>query len=270
MKVGIVGCSGRMGRAIAKEIIQLSKCDIVGGVLKSSDPDVGKDIGVMAGEKAVGVVAGGTVEELCKRSNIIIDFSSPDVTLESLKVAAEYSLAYVIGTTGFTEEQKKEIKAYAKKMPIIWSANMSVGVNILLGLTEKIASILDDNYDIEIIEGHHRHKVDAPSGTALALGDAAAKGRGVELEKVAVRSRDGITGARKKGEIGFATIRAGDIIGDHTVLFAIDGERIELTHKASDRTVFAKGAVRAAIWAGDNKIKPGLYTMRDVLWGQEY
>jgi 4-hydroxy-tetrahydrodipicolinate reductase len=267
MKVGIVGCSGRMGKAIARGIIQLPKCSIAGGTLKPGDAETGKDIGVMAGEEPIRVKSGGTIDALCKKSTVIIDFSSPDVTLKSLAVAVNYPLAYVIGTTGFTEAQKKQIKTYAKKIPIIWSANMSIGVNVLLGLAEQVASILDEQYDIEITEAHHRHKVDAPSGTALALGDAVAKGRNVSLDKVAVKSRDGITGARRKGSIGFSVIRAGDIIGDHTVLFAAEGERVELTHKASDRAVFAKGAIRAALWAKEKKVAPGLYSMKDVLWG---
>ena len=266
MKIGIVGCSGRMGRAVAREIIRRPDCSIVGGTLPAGDPSNGKDIGVLAGEDPVGSLAGDAMDVLCKKTNAIIDFSMPEVTLESLRIAMEYPLVYVIGTTGFTEAQASHIKACSKKIPIIWSANMSVGVNLLLGLTQQVAQILDDHFDIEIIEAHHRHKVDAPSGTALALGRAAAKGRAVDLEQAAVKSRDGLIGPRHKGSIGFATVRGGDIIGDHTVMFAAEGERVELTHKASDRSIFAKGAVHAAMWGKDKLQKPGLYSMQDVLF----
>lgn len=266
MRIGVVGCTGRMGKTVIREALRLPAYSVVGGTLPPKDIQIGKDLGVLAGEDPIGAVAGGTLEDLCKKTDALIDFSMPEVTLESLKIASEYPLVYVIGTTGFNESQSREIHAYAKKIPIIWSANMSVGVNLLLGLTQQVAHILDDHFDIEIIEAHHRHKVDSPSGTALALGRAAAKGREVALEEMAVKSRDGLIGARHKGSIGFATVRGGDIVGDHTVLFAAEGERIELTHKASDRSIFAKGALRAALWGKDKLKKPGLYSMQDVLF----
>lgn len=266
MKIGIVGCTGRMGKAVIQEAMRLPGYCVVGGTLSPSDVHAGKDLGVLTGEEPIGVLAGEALVDLCRKSNALIDFSMPEVTLESLKLASDYPLVYVIGTTGFTETQSRDIHAYAKKIPIVWSANMSIGVNILLGLTQQVAHVLDDHFDIEIIEAHHRHKVDSPSGTALALGRAAAKGRQVVLEDVAVKSRDGLIGVRRKGDIGFATVRGGDIVGDHTVLFAAEGERIELTHKASDRSIFAKGALRAARWGLDRLKTPGLYSMQDVLF----
>jgi 4-hydroxy-tetrahydrodipicolinate reductase len=193
----------------------------------------------------------------------VIDFTAPAATLAHADLAAKFGTALIVGTTGLPASAKAKLKTSAKKTVIVQAPNMSTGVNVLLALTEKLAGVLADDYDIEIVEMHHRHKVDAPSGTALGLGEAAAKGRGVALEKVARRSRDGQVGARPKGEIGFATLRGGDVVGDHTVIFAADGERIEITHKASSREVFARGAVRAAMWA--KKKKAGLYSMRDVL-----
>ena len=203
------------------------------------------------------------IKELFAVSDAVLDFTAPAASVANAKAAAETGKVLVIGTTGLTETQRAEVAKAAEKAPIVLAPNMSVGVNLLQALVEKVASILDPAYDIEIVEMHHRNKVDAPSGTALALGKAAAKGRGESLDKVACYERHGVIGARPAGEIGFATLRGGDVVGDHTVIFAGTGERIELTHKASSRAVFANGAVRAALWAAGQKA--GLYSMRDVL-----
>jgi 4-hydroxy-tetrahydrodipicolinate reductase len=193
----------------------------------------------------------------------VIDFTVPAATVAHARVAADKGVAMVIGTTGLSPEQSAEIHAAAKKVPILWAANMAVGVNVLLSLVEKTAAMLDPAYDIEVLEMHHRHKIDAPSGTALALGKAAAAGRKVELEKVWRKSRDGHTGARPTGEIGFATLRGGEEVGVHTVFFAAAGERLELTHRSFSREGYAAGAVRGALWLKGKK--PGLYGMKDVL-----
>lgn len=268
MKVAMIGASGRMGRAIISQLSTGSTNKVIAGAVQPSSPDIGKDIGTLAHHEELGVKAVATPDQSFLNADAVIDFSSPEATLATLEfyVSNKKKPVYVIGTTGFTHEQSEKIHAYGKKLPIIWSANMSIGVNILLGLSKQVASILDNHYDIEIIEAHHKHKVDAPSGTALALGHAVAEGRNVDLKETARKTRDGIIGPRKQGEIGFSTIRAADIIGEHTVMFATEGERIELTHKASDRTVFAKGAVRAASWGVAKKLKPGMYTMADVLF----
>lgn len=271
MKIGIIGCSGRMGKTITQQVTQLDRCTISAGMVRPQTSEVGMDIGTMAQLASLGVTATDHITPALLESEAIIDFSAPETTLSILTALtkANKKPVYVIGTTGFNQQQTNQIEEFATKLPIIWSANMSIGVNLLLGLTEQVATILDTHYDIEIIEAHHKHKVDAPSGTALALGRAAANGRKVALNAVACKSRDGIIGPRPTGEIGFATIRAADIIGEHTVMFATEGERIELTHKASDRSIFAKGAIRAAIWGYNNQLTTGLYSMKDVLFGNE-
>jgi 4-hydroxy-tetrahydrodipicolinate reductase len=203
------------------------------------------------------------INQFVQSCDAIIDFSAPALSLEMAAKCAEFKKVLVCGTTGFSEGEKQKFASYAKDTPIIWSSNMSLGVNLLMNLAEKVAGILRDDFDVEIVEMHHRNKVDAPSGTALSLGAAVAKGRGVDLEKVGTTTRSGKEAKRIKGEIGFATLRGGDVIGDHSVVFAGDGERIELTHKASNRDIFAKGAVRAAIWGSAKQ--PGFYSMRDVL-----
>lgn len=263
MKIGIIGCTGRMGKALIEEVLLNNKTELSGGAVKPDSEFIGMDIGVLAGTDSVHINATGSLEALFEASDAVIDFSTPRTSILSARIAAEQKKILVIGTTGFSDEQMHEIKKCSKKTVIIWSANMSIGVNILMSLTEKVAKILDDSYDIEIVEMHHCRKVDAPSGTALALGNAAAKGRGVDLDDVAKKSREGIVGARPRGEIGFATLRGGDVVGEHTVIFAGDGERIELTHKASSRKIFARGAVRAALWA--KGMKTGLFSMADVL-----
>jgi len=193
----------------------------------------------------------------------VIDFTSPVATVNHAKLAARHGTTLIVGTTGMLPDDIAQLQDSAQETTIIQAPNMSLGVNLAFAMTEKVAAMLPDDWDIEIIEMHHKHKVDAPSGTALGLGRAAAKGRGVDLDDVAETVRDGVTGARTQGNIGFATLRGGDVVGDHTVIFAIEGERFELTHKASSRVIFARGAVQAALWSADKKT--GFYDMQDVL-----
>ena len=263
MKIGIVGCAGRMGRMLLGEVISQDGLELSGGTEFSGHDVLGEDLGVLAGVAAVGQAASDDTAALFAASDVVIDFTVPATTQSHAALAAENKTALVIGTTGLSADDQAAVEKAAGQVAVIQAANMSVGVNVLLGLAEQAAGLLGDDYDIEIVEMHHRHKVDAPSGTALALGKVVADRRSVDLEKNAVRVRDGHTGARETGSIGFATLRGGDVAGDHTVMFAGDGERVELTHKASSRSVFAKGAVRAARWTQDQA--PGLYSMRDVL-----
>jgi 4-hydroxy-tetrahydrodipicolinate reductase len=225
---------------------------------------VGLDIGEMTGRGRLGIAIGEDPEVLFDASEVVIDFTAPAAVAQHLRLAAETGTAYVVGTTGLDVEQEKALREAATRTAVVWAPNMSVGVNLLFSLVEQVSAILEGTaYDIEIVEMHHRHKVDAPSGTALGLGQAAARGRQVVLEDVWQKTRDGYTGPRETGDIGFATLRGGDVVGDHTVVFAGLGERIELTHKASSRQIFAQGAVRAARWLAGRA--PGLYSMKDVL-----
>jgi 4-hydroxy-tetrahydrodipicolinate reductase len=262
MKIGIVGCAGRMGRMLIQEVLATPGATLAGGTEPSGDA-VGKDLGTLVGAKAAGVAVTSDAQALFAASDAVIDFTVPAATKAHAALAASTATALIIGTTGLDDDVRAAIAAAAQKTVIMQAPNMSVGVNVLLALTEKLAATLGAEFDIDIVEMHHRHKVDAPSGTALGLGEAAAKGRKVSLKDVARTTRDGQVGARPAGEIGFATLRGGDVIGDHTVIFAADGERIEITHKASSREIFARGAVRAALWAKGKA--PGLYNMRDVL-----
>jgi 4-hydroxy-tetrahydrodipicolinate reductase len=236
---------------------------LAGGAERAGDAAVGRDLGELAGRTALGVKATDDMHALFAAVDVVIDFTAPSATATHAKIAGGARKAMVIGTTGLDAFETRAIEEAAQMVPIMWAPNMSIGVNVLMTMVERAAKILDPSYDIEIVEMHHRHKVDAPSGTALGLGRAAAAGRGVKLDDVWRKTRDGQVGARPKGEIGFATLRGGDVVGDHTVVFAADGERVEFGHKASSRQVFAKGAVRAAAWVAG---KPaGLYSMRDVL-----
>ena len=262
-RIGVVGCSGRMGRMILHCLQDTAGCAIAGGTEVAGSPAVGRDLGEVAGLGPLGVKIGDDPEALFDVADVVVDFTAPQASVALAGLAARSGKAHVIGTTGLTTAQEAELAQAAGAATIVHAANMSLGVNLLLSLVEQVARSLDPDYDIEIVEMHHRHKVDAPSGTALALGLAAAAGRGVELDTVAQRTRDGHTGARRAGDIGFATLRGGDVTGEHSVIFAADGERIELTHKASNREVFARGAVKAALWT---RGKPaGLYSMKDVL-----
>jgi 4-hydroxy-tetrahydrodipicolinate reductase len=263
LRIGISGCAGRMGRMLIAEVAATPGCTLSGGVDSPASQELGKDIGELAGIGAVGLTAGSDVAALLASSDVVIEFSIPEATLAHVALAAQASRPLVIGTTGLDEKAHQALAAAAKSAPLLWAPNMSLGVNWLLALVEQTAQRLGDDYDIEVLEMHHRHKVDAPSGTALALAKAAADGRKIDLSAKSQRTRDGITGARKRGDIGFATLRGGDNAGEHRVIFAADGEMIELTHRATSRRVFARGAVAAAQFLAPQK--PGLYSMKDVL-----
>lgn len=263
MRIGITGAAGRMGRMLVLEVLASAEAELAGGIERPGHPSLGDDIAALAGAPACGQRLGDDAAALFAAADAVIDFSAPDAVAAHARLAAQTGTALVVGVTGLAAEHQAALAAAGRVVPVVQAANMSVGVNLLLGLTRKVAATLGADYDIEIVEMHHRHKVDAPSGTALALGEAAAAGRQVALAEVAVRSRDGHTGARQSGAIGFATLRGGDVVGEHSVIFAAEGERIELTHKASSRAVFAKGAVRAALWTAGRP--PGVYGMADVL-----
>lgn len=262
-KIGIAGCGGRMGRMLLAEVLATPGATLAGGVERAGAEAVGRDLGELAGQKPLGMRAGDDAEALLAHADVLIDFTTPAATLDHAGLAAAAGKAVVVGTTGLDAVQGRALRKAAETIPLVWAPNMSLGVTLLMSLVEQVARALDPSYDIEILEMHHRHKVDAPSGTALALGRAAASGRDVALETVWQKTRDGVTGTRRAGDIGFATLRGGDVVGDHTVVFAGEGERLEITHKASSRQVFAKGAVRAALWVHGKP--PGLYSVRDVL-----
>jgi 4-hydroxy-tetrahydrodipicolinate reductase len=258
-RIGIVGAAGRMGRMLVKTVSETSDCVVAGATERPGAADLGRDAGELAGIGPIGVPLTDDAAAMFAAVDAVIDFTSPAATAAHAALAAAAGCALVSGTTGLEAGHRAALEAAAAKVPIVWAPNMAAGVNLLFALTERVARVLGEEFDIEIVEMHHRHKVDAPSGTALALGLAAADGRGVALESV----RDGITGARGRGAIGFASLRGGDVVGDHTVVFAGAGERIELTHKAASRDIFASGAVRAARWTGGRPA--GLYGMKDVL-----
>ena len=257
----VAGAGGRMGRAVVAEILKTPGASLAGGFERPGGPDIGKDIGVLAGLDALGLMVEGSAEKGLTRAGALIDFTAPAATLGNARQAAEKGVAHVIGTTGFSAADEAAIADLAKAIPIVKSGNMSVGVNVLMNLVEAAAKALGDDYDIEIFEAHHSAKVDAPSGTALMLGRAAAQGRGVDLE--AHRADGERVGARKPGDIGFSVSRGGGIVGEHRASFAGAQEVITLAHSAIDRGLFAKGAVAAARWAIGKP--PGLYSMRDVL-----
>ncbi|MGH6948124.1 MAG: 4-hydroxy-tetrahydrodipicolinate reductase [Kiloniellales bacterium] len=262
-RIGIAGCAGRMGRMLVKAAAETPGCKVAGGTEPEGSPALGQDLGTLAGLAPLGVAAGSDPLELFAGIDAMIDFTTPKATLRHAELAAQAQVVHVIGTTGLGRDEQAAIERAARHAAVVQAANMSLGVNLLAALVERVAAALDPDYDIEILEMHHRHKVDAPSGTALLLGKAAAEGRGVALDQVAQRVRDGVTGERKRGDIGFATLRCGDVVGEHSVIFAGLGERIALGHIAGSREVFARGAVKAALWARNRE--PGLYTMRDVL-----
>jgi 4-hydroxy-tetrahydrodipicolinate reductase len=263
IKIGIVGAAGRMGKMLIEEVGLTPGAVLAAAAERAGHEAVGQDAGTFAGLKPCGVKIGAGAEDVFKASDIVIDFTVPKATAAHAALAAAGKKALVIGTTGIEGAEAQAIRDAGRTVPIVWAPNMSAGVNLMFALTERVAKALGPDYDIEILEMHHKHKVDAPSGTALGLGQAAAKGRGVELAKVAARGRDGITGARKSGAIGFAALRGGDVVGDHTVIFAGEGERLELVHKGSSRRIYSRGALRAALWVKDKK--PGVYDMADVL-----
>ncbi|MCA0929521.1 4-hydroxy-tetrahydrodipicolinate reductase [Ruegeria profundi] len=259
----ITGASGRMGQMLIKTVSDSDQARLVGVVERGGHDWVGQDVGEAMGGQALGVEVTDDPLEAFAQAQAVIDFTAPEATLGFASLAAQARCVHVIGTTGMTEDQIAALEPAARHAVILRAGNMSLGVNLLVQLTKKVAAALDEDFDIEVIEGHHHHKVDAPSGTALMLGEAAAEGRGVKLADVADRGRDGITGARKRGDIGFHAIRGGDIVGEHDVLFAAPGERLVLRHLATDRAIFARGALKAALW-GQGKA-PGQYNMVDVL-----
>jgi 4-hydroxy-tetrahydrodipicolinate reductase len=261
--VAITGASGRMGQMLIRELMHSDRLELVGAVDRPGHAWIGQDVGSAMGGAALGITVTDDPLEAIARAQVIIDFTAPEATLEFAALAAQARAVHVIGTTGMTDAQIAQLEPAARHAVIVRAGNMSLGVNLLTQLTRRVAAALDADFDIEIIEAHHNQKVDAPSGTALMLGEAAAEGRGVSLSEVSDRGRDGITGARNRGDIGFTAIRGGDIVGEHDVLFAAAGERIILRHVASDRGVFARGALKAAMW-GLGK-SPGQYDMLDVL-----
>lgn len=261
--VVITGASGRMGQMLIQTVTQSDAVRLVGAVERSGHDWVGRDVGAAMGGSDLGVVVTDDALAAFSKAQIVIDFTAPVATIEFAGLAAQARAVHVIGTTGMTDDDIAKLEPASRHAVIVRAGNMSLGVNLLVQLTKKVAAALDEDFDIEVIEGHHNMKVDAPSGTALMLGEAAAEGRGVALNDVRDSGRDGITGARKRGDIGFTAIRGGDIIGEHDVLFAAAGERIVLRHMATDRAIFARGAVKAALW-GVNQ-SPGEYDMLDVL-----
>jgi len=259
----VTGAAGRMGRRIMEILVETRLADVSAATEAPGHDTIGMDVGDFMGLGKKGAVISDDLGKIISKGDVVIDFTFPEVSMGHLRIAAKAGKAIVIGSTGFSEEQMKEIRKLSKKTPVVLAPNMSVGVNLLLKVLGQIASVLDEDYDIDIVETHHRHKKDAPSGTALKMAQVVAAARGKNLDKVGVFSRHGNIGERKRGEIGVQTLRVGDVVGEHTVIFGTMGERIEVTHKASSRDVFARGAVRAAKWVADKK--PGLYDMQDVL-----
>lgn len=262
-RIGVVGAAGRMGQMLVREIAGTRGAVLGGGTEAPGNAALGKDPGELAGCGPTNTRIGADPAALFAACDAVIDFTVPAASLAHARLAAAAGKAHVIGTTGFSVEDEKAIAEAATRAPIVKAPNMSLAVNLLMALTERVAASLGPDYDIEIFEIHHKHKVDAPSGTALGLGQAAARGRAIDFQANAVRARDGHTGPRQEGTIGFSVARGGAEIGDHTVMFCGGADRIELTHKAHSRGIYAAGAVRAALWLAGRK--PGLYTMKDVL-----
>ncbi|MEO8304187.1 MAG: 4-hydroxy-tetrahydrodipicolinate reductase [Betaproteobacteria bacterium] len=266
MRIAVAGAGGRMGQALIEATLSDPQLALAAAFDVAGSPALGRDAGERFG-RATGVLVGADIDSAVGAADVLIDFTRPDGTLAHLAACVRHGTGAVVGTTGFTDAQKVRLEGYAQKVAIVFAPNMSVGVNVLLALVESAAQRLGPAFDIEIVEMHHRHKVDSPSGTALGLGEAAARGAGRALSDSAIYARHGVTGERAQGTIGFASLRGGDVVGDHTVIFAGAGERIELTHKATSRQNFAAGALRAAhfVAARSAAAQPGLADMRDVL-----
>ncbi len=260
MRIAVLGATGRMGQAVIRAVLEKDKEYLSGGHIGRDKSKIGKDLGVIAGADAVGALATDRMQTVFAGTDVAIDFTAPHCVEEHCQFAKATKTALVVGTTGLTEEHLDMLRDTAETVPVVWAPNMSLGVNILCSLVKKAASILDDDYDIEIFEAHHKFKKDAPSGTALALAEYAAKGREIENYKPDYDIREG---EREKGAIGFSVMRGGDIVGEHDVVFAAGGERLILSHKATDRSIFARGAVTAALWTKDQT--SGFYSMQDVL-----
>jgi len=263
IKIGIPGAAGRMGAILITQVNKTDGFSLAAASEIAGHDAIGRDAGEHAGLSTLGVAISENADALFAASDTVLDFTLPAATQIHAECAARYGTALIIGTTGIEAEAQQALETASEKTVIIQAPNMSLCVNLLMRLAEQTAALLDEEYDIEIVEMHHRHKVDVPSGTALGLGGAVAKGRGVSLDELADRGRDGITGARRRGAIGFAALRGGDVVGDHSVIFAADGERLELTHKSASRQTYARGALKAAQWAYGRA--PGLYTMADVM-----
>jgi 4-hydroxy-tetrahydrodipicolinate reductase len=259
----VTGASGRMGQMLINVINESDRATLMGAIERTGHSWVGRDVGEAMGGAAQGVVVTDDALSAISKAQVVIDFTAPSATLMFADLAAQAGVVHVIGTTGMTAEDIAQLEPASRSIAIVRAGNMSLGVNLLTQLTKKVAAALDEDFDIEVIEAHHHHKVDAPSGTALMLGEAAAEGRGITLSDAMDSGRHGITGARKRGDIGFSCIRGGDIVGEHDVMFAAAGERIVLRHMATDRAVFARGALKAALWGLGQK--PGEYDMLDVL-----
>ena len=263
IKIAVAGCLGRMGQEISKQILQNKHLEFVGGFEHKKHKDINKPLDKVSDIQSSKLVTANSTQ-LIKEANVIIDFTTPESTLDNLKIASANKTAVVIGTTGMTDVQKKKVKGYSKKIPILMSSNMSVGVNLLFNLVKQTATVLNDtDYDVEIAETHHKHKKDAPSGTALSLGEYAAEGRKTKLNKVKVLDRTKKLTSRKKSDIGFSVTRGGEIAGEHTVSFIGTNDRIDLVHKANNRSIFVSGAIEAAVFI--SKKKSGIFTMHDLL-----
>lgn len=261
MRIAVIGCAGRMGRTNLRAVLEAGH-ELVAGIETVGHPALGEDLGTLAGLEPLGLGVTDDAAGAMAGADAAIEFSTPEATVAHAEAAAAAGCAHVVGTTGLDSAHEAALEAAARRVPIVYAPNMSRGVNLLVELVETVARALDD-FDVEVFEIHHNRKVDAPSGTALALGRAAARGRGVALDDVAERGRDGLTGPRAAGRIGFAALRGGDVVGDHTVYVAGQGERLELTHRATDRAIYGRGAVQAATWTRGRA--PGLYAMADVL-----
>ena len=263
MRLIVAGAGGRMGRALTRVIAETPGAVLAGALEAPGSEFLGKDAGVLAGLPANDVKLSADLWALSANADGILDFTVPGATIANVAIAAERGLVHVIGTTGLSGSDEAVIRSVTSRAIVVKSGNMSLGVNLLAALVRRVAQSLDDSFDIEVLEMHHRAKIDAPSGTALMLGEAAAEGRKIALAQHSARGRDGLTGSRRSGDIGFASLRGGTVTGEHSVIFAGPMERIELTHRAEDRTMFAQGAVKAALWARHQK--PGFYSMVDVL-----
>lgn len=263
MKLIVNGCAGRMGQALTKLILADEALELMGGLEPAGSAALGQDLATLAGQAACGIVASDDALELMRQADGVIDFTVPDASVPLAGLAAQARNVHIIGTTGFTAAQEAQIEAAARHAKIVKSGNMSLGVNLLAGLVQQASAALDEDWDIEILDMHHRHKVDAPSGTALLLAEAAATGRDVALDKVIQSGRDGLVGARNPGDIGIAALRGGSVVGDHEIILAGENEQIRLSHRAETRDIFARGAIKAATWAHSQA--EGLYDMQDVL-----
>jgi 4-hydroxy-tetrahydrodipicolinate reductase len=264
-RIAIHGAAGRMGRAVIQTALATPGAKLVAAIDRKDNPDLGEDVASVVGQAPIGLAVGYVIDPTTEPFEVLIDFTQPEATLSALELCRTHKKAMIIGTTGFTPEQRETIELAAKDIPICTAANFSIGVNVVLSLLGDAARLLGDHYDVEIVEAHHRHKADAPSGTALAMGEEVARALGRNLKECAVYGREGQVGARASKTVGFATIRGGDVVGDHTVMFLGEGERVEIAHKATSRLNFAQGALRAACWIAGRP--PGMYTMQDVLAG---